>query len=181
MSLFRAAALTLLMVAGSAFPSKASLVTPADLGTLTGDTSAGFTLNLTKGTFDLDITFKLLAPVPETLTFFQGTLSDSSGSLTGLSLDLYSGIPGSGSLVKAGTVTTIGKAIFASVMDSFTPNGTYYLEVKGNSPRSLVVNGDTFTAAVPEPGTWALMGIGFACVGFLAYRRKGSGAAFRIA
>jgi hypothetical protein len=35
-------------------------------------------------------------------------------------------------------------------------------------------------SAVPEPGTWALMGIGFACLGLLAYRRKGSGVAFRI-
>jgi hypothetical protein len=36
------------------------------------------------------------------------------------------------------------------------------------------------TRAVPEPTTWALMGIGFACLGFLAYRRNG-GQVFRIA
>jgi hypothetical protein len=29
-----------------------------------------------------------------------------------------------------------------------------------------VVNG------VPEPSTWAMMILGFACVGFMAYRRK---------
>jgi PEP-CTERM motif len=28
------------------------------------------------------------------------------------------------------------------------------------------------TAAVPEPSTWAMMILGFAGVGFLAYRRK---------
>jgi hypothetical protein len=43
---------------------------------------------------------------------------------------------------------------------------------------------DTFTAlgvgAVPEPSTWAMMILGFAGVGFLAYRRKKEGA-FRIA
>jgi hypothetical protein len=27
-------------------------------------------------------------------------------------------------------------------------------------------------AAVPEPSTWAMMILGFACVGFMAYRRK---------
>jgi hypothetical protein len=183
MSLFRAAALTLFMVAESTFPSKASIVTPADLGTLTGHTSSGFTLSLTGGSFDLDITFKLLAPAPETLTSFRATLSDSSGSLTGLSLGLYSGNPGSGTFVKAGTVPITDPIIFASVVDKFTPNGSYYLEIKGNSPinEDLTVTGNAFTAAVPEPGTWALMGIGFACVGFLAYRRKGSGAAFRLA
>ncbi len=30
----------------------------------------------------------------------------------------------------------------------------------------------TVTAAVPEPGTWAMMILGFAGIGFLAYRRK---------
>jgi hypothetical protein len=30
----------------------------------------------------------------------------------------------------------------------------------------------TFTAAVPEPSTWAMMILGFAGIGFMAYRRK---------
>ena len=30
----------------------------------------------------------------------------------------------------------------------------------------------TFTAAVPEPSTWAMMILGFAGLGFMAYRRK---------
>jgi hypothetical protein len=32
--------------------------------------------------------------------------------------------------------------------------------------------GVTFTQAVPEPSTWAMMILGFASVGFMAYRRK---------
>jgi len=35
--------------------------------------------------------------------------------------------------------------------------------------------------AVPEPGTWAMMILGFASVGFMAYRRKRQGGAFRLA
>lgn len=35
--------------------------------------------------------------------------------------------------------------------------------------------------AVPEPSTWAMMILGFAGVGFMAYRRKQSGPAFRTA
>jgi hypothetical protein len=36
-------------------------------------------------------------------------------------------------------------------------------------------------AAVPEPSTWAMMILGFAGIGFLAYRRRSLGAALRIA
>jgi hypothetical protein len=34
--------------------------------------------------------------------------------------------------------------------------------------------------AVPEPSTWAMMILGFAGIGFMAYRRKQNGTAFRI-
>jgi hypothetical protein len=34
----------------------------------------------------------------------------------------------------------------------------------------------TLTSAVPEPSTWAMFILGFAGVGFLAYRRKQEGA-----
>jgi hypothetical protein len=37
------------------------------------------------------------------------------------------------------------------------------------------------TAAIPEPSTWAMLILGFAGVGFMAYRRKNQGSAFRIA
>jgi len=45
--------------------------------------------------------------------------------------------------------------------------------------RALAINGavtldtnDVFTGAVPEPSTWAMMLLGFAGIGFMAYRRK---------
>jgi hypothetical protein len=34
---------------------------------------------------------------------------------------------------------------------------------------------------VPETSTWAMMVLGFLGVGFMAYRRKGNGPAFRVA
>jgi hypothetical protein len=40
---------------------------------------------------------------------------------------------------------------------------------------------DFTVTAVPEASTWAMMVLGFLGVGFLAYRRKGNGIAFRIA
>jgi hypothetical protein len=39
----------------------------------------------------------------------------------------------------------------------------------------------SFTAAVPEPSTWALMILGFCGVGFMAYRRKGNRPLVRLA
>jgi hypothetical protein len=36
-------------------------------------------------------------------------------------------------------------------------------------------------SAVPEPSTWAMMILGFCGVGFMAYRRRGNGPAFRLA
>jgi PEP-CTERM motif len=41
--------------------------------------------------------------------------------------------------------------------------------------------GAGLTAAVPEPGTWAMMMLGFCGVGFMAYRRKQASASFRLA
>jgi hypothetical protein len=35
-------------------------------------------------------------------------------------------------------------------------------------------------AAVPEPATWAMLLLGFAGIGFLSYRRKQGGPAFRL-
>ena len=40
---------------------------------------------------------------------------------------------------------------------------------------------DFAIAAVPEPSTWAMMILGFAGVGFMAYRRRSHGTPFRLA
>ena len=40
---------------------------------------------------------------------------------------------------------------------------------------------DVAVAAVPEDSPWAMLVLGFAGVGFMAYRRKQNGSALRIA
>jgi len=42
------------------------------------------------------------------------------------------------------------------------------------------IGGFETVGAVPEPSTWAMMILGFAGVGFLAYRRRGQGPALRL-
>jgi hypothetical protein len=46
---------------------------------------------------------------------------------------------------------------------------------------SVPVSGLIIASPVPEPSTWAMMILGFAGVGFLAYRRRSNGPAFRVA
>ena len=46
-------------------------------------------------------------------------------------------------------------------------------------PPFALVSDVSLTGGVPEPSTWALMGLGFAGLGFAAYRRtKRNGSAF---
>jgi hypothetical protein len=59
--------------------------------------------------------------------------------------------------------------------------GGYYLQFQGTGGGTAGYGGDLTTApiaAIPEPSTWAMMILGFAGIGFMAYRR---GAQFRFA
>jgi hypothetical protein len=58
-------------------------------------------------------------------------------------------------------------------------NGTNWSNPEGGISH-LYITAD-FTAAVPEPSTWAMMILGFTGVGFMAYRRRNNGPAFRVA
>ena len=53
-------------------------------------------------------------------------------------------------------------------------SGTFRLSADPGTP-------DLFASPVPEPSTWAMMILGFAGIGFLAYRRRDGAAAFRVA
>jgi hypothetical protein len=58
-------------------------------------------------------------------------------------------------------------------------SGTY--NNTGSGSASLSVSDPSLTAAVPEPSTWAMMILGFAGVGLLAYRRRNQSSAFSVA
>ena len=66
--------------------------------------------------------------------------------------------------------------------DLFLGPGTYYLDFikTGGSFTNTSFTGGVNVSAVPEPATWAMMIIGFASVGLVAYRRK-SRSSFRLA
>jgi hypothetical protein len=178
----RVGALAVFFIASSAIPSQAYVINPlsADLGP---NPSALFSISgLTPGSFDVGFAFTLSQPVTD-LSLFKASLTDSSGSVAGLTLDLWSGSIG-GSLISFDTGHLNNGSQSANVA-STVPDGSYFIEILGTVPVgqdvSLLVNGNTFTAAIPEPSTWAMMVLGFLGVGFLAYRRKAQGVAFRFA
>ena len=56
------------------------------------------------------------------------------------------------------------------------PNGTGFFRFEGGTLALFTptrVTSSEMAAAVPEPSTWAMMILGFAGVGFVAYRRRG--------
>jgi hypothetical protein len=74
--------------------------------------------------------------------------------------------------------------MFNPVNANFTANQTFEFRIIDGS---IVASGNDFAidnlvlSAVPEPSTWAMMILGFFGVGFMAYRRKNEGQAFRAA
>ena len=104
-----------------------------------------------------------------------------STSFTPGALELFSGLPFSGTLVDSAPLTFGGSAYTASFSEVLGP-GTYYAEITGNVNVPFLGVGGTVTtsAAVPELSTWAMLGIGFAGIGLagLTRRRMGSRYAF---
>jgi PEP-CTERM motif len=98
--------------------------------------------------------------------------------------------------VSPGVCTAFSNTLFTGPLtqNSFTPvtvSGTagpqtgdlIIVLASGGYPSDLnQINWDNVVlSAVPEPSTWAMMVLGFAGVGFMAYRRKNKTMAFRFA
>jgi hypothetical protein len=72
-------------------------------------------------------------------------------------------------------INTIGGQS-AEVSPDVLAAGSYFVAVtgtSGSSPIHLAIDGTlTATTAVPEPSTWAMMGLGFGFLAFAGYKRK---------
>ena len=76
-----------------------------------------------------------------------------------------------------------GNQSFAEYVANFITSGTTVIDLRSqfSSPSQNAIEVANFSiSAVPEASTWAMMLLGFAGVGFLAYRRKRE-ATFRLA
>jgi hypothetical protein len=124
-------------------------------------------------------------PGNSTVTFITTFLADSTDTVSG-----FWGTDNRGSIKVNGTVidTLIGDFNTANfnLLHPFSFNPlvgvTNTLEVMltdTGPPTAFRIDG--FAGNVPEPSTWAMMILGFAGIGFMAYRRKQNGQAFRMA
>jgi hypothetical protein len=103
----------------------------------------------------------------------------------------------SATLADITVVTNFGTTTFSNKAISLNGNNFFTVESDGGeiikSVSILALNGlfedvrqerlgdvQTISGAVPEASTWAMMLLGFAGVGFLAYRRRGQGQAMRL-
>jgi hypothetical protein len=73
--------------------------------------------------------------------------------------------------------TVITVKLLDGIPNSFDPNsfpaGGSLINAHVNTTLTNLAPFDpTVTSAVPEPSTWAMMILGFAGIGFMAYRRK---------
>lgn len=150
--------------------TSAANITSLELATYTGGdgyvSSTPFTFEVYDSTHTSIIySSGLLAP---SLVATNGTDSIVTAALSGLNLSAgtyWAGFLGDGLIVSA-FYGGNGSLIFT------TPDtGTVTAENGDPQDLGFQLNG-TFVAAVPETSTWAMMVLGFAAVGFMAYRRK---------
>lgn len=107
-----------------------------------------------------------------------GSLSLNNHTTTGLA-PLF--IPG-GTLIEESPIMNFLGGQAAEVNPDILSPGAYFAQItgtSGSSPIRLVVDGTaTATTAIPEPTTWAMLGIGFGLMAFMGMRRRSQRFAF---
>jgi hypothetical protein len=98
--------------------------------------------------------FDTITPLPSS-TFDSGVLS------------LYKGVPTSGTLLSHTSLT--GSPPSGTLMDDLTA-GTYYYKVAVTASGELV--NVLAVSGIPELQTWAMLGLGFAALGFVGFAKR---------
>jgi probable HAF family extracellular repeat protein len=85
-------------------------------------------------------------------------------------------VPGSSVTVGEG-LTSDGEVLVQTDIGAFLYNNGIYTKLLSESFEAFDINDSgqivgRLEAGIPEPSTWAMLLIGFACVNFMAYRRK---------
>ena len=127
------------------------------------DTSYYFTLNSDTGK----------GTIKETLV-----MSDIDTEYTPGAFSPYSGTPNSGTLLETTTPVFLNNGWIAPLNAITVANGDYYVRLTGalTSPVTPVVSITAVASVIPESSTWAMMVLGFAGLGFAAFRTRRSAA-----
>ena len=160
-----AVALGMTLLSSSAFAVTA-------LGLLNPDDAGSFSENVS-GPVDVEATFTLTMSA---ITALSATISTrTAAAYTPGDLELWLG----GVEVAFAPLMFAPSAYTASFTETLAP-GDYTVIITGTAHRALGVGGTVTTSTVPEPSTWAMMLLGFAGLGYAAFRRKGQGHALAI-
>jgi PEP-CTERM motif len=176
----------------SSSAAHATTITVQNLGSILND-SVSFPNTKTPGSSKtFEDFFEFTLPTAEYITAsmsISGPISDQIPTGKGtLTLSTWTSTSGASPFIPLGTVIEEAAVSAPSsggqtaVVGSFTPfgdyelAGTYFVEVAGTSGAGslkLAVDGNVTTlAAVPEPSTWAMFGIGFASLAAAGLKRR---------
>jgi hypothetical protein len=138
--------------------SQSTTFTYANLG-ITSASQLGLVVNLTENDNQVTIT----APNYITMTAFSSTGTQLGMLIT----DKGNGAGGSGIVFGL-------DATQAAALDAFGPGVVLALSATFTNAQggNDIIQAVQLTTAVPEPSTWAMLILGFAGVGFMAYRRN---------
>jgi hypothetical protein len=157
--------------------SQSRTFTFADLG-ISSASQLGLIVNLTEN----DDAVTTASPYSITLTAYSANGSVLQAHTTDIGQVLVEqggGVGGSGLVFGLDATEQAQLNAFMAAnagLEVFALSATFANAQGGND----VIQVAQLTGAVPEPSTWAMMILGFAGVGFMAYRRKGQGQ-FRLA
>jgi PEP-CTERM motif len=173
-----------------AFPAiiLACLCSPVGAATLLGHTVS---INLSGSGTSNAGTQSVLVGAGNDGNYFNSQFFDFNGGVNGDLFTVTSSLsfPGMFAVDPARTVTwtltgldfgtpltgfTILQSISPVTINSLTANSVTFTYNEAAIPSGIYFEGQFVTgvSAVPEPSTWAMMILGFAGVGFMAYRRK---------
>jgi PEP-CTERM motif len=158
------------VMAGAAVALGVSLLSSSafaitNLGTLNPDNAGSFNETVATGPISVEATFDLTA---EAITALSATISTSKASAyTPGDLELWQGATEIASMA----LSFAASAYTASFTELLGP-GDYTVIITGTANRALGVGGSVTTSTVPEPSTWAMMAIGFAGLGYAAFRQR---------
>jgi hypothetical protein len=156
----------------------AATVVPAtqDLGNLNPPDASDFDATVFgTGTFTVEATFELTTNAD---TSVSATIAVNNKAMyTPGELELFKNGTALGDLVSSSPLAffaTVSPAgAWATALTEILGPGTYYVEITGtNNVAKLGVGGSVITSSVPEPSTWAMMGVGFIGLGYAAFRRR---------
>ena len=176
------------LVGLAASPASAAII--ADLGVNPTSAQGAFSNTVGGTTFDDQYTFQLVGgPLFLTIASATNVFPNPTDFITGFTGSVFQQvgeIGGGDDILVIGPVAATancGANCQGFGGSALLGPGNYYLDIAGTGGGTSGYGGNlsaTQIGAVPEPATWAMMLLGFAGVGFMAYRRRNQNTAFRL-